>query len=88
MKLATGTVIQGQVVVEGDTPPEGLRVSVHAREDDDSCDGPAELEAELQESLRLRAGKPSRLPKFRRCMRRGCWHRCCDVANAVQKSVS
>lgn len=64
MKLATGTVIQGQVVVDGDAPPEGLRVSVHAREDDDSFDGPAELEAELKESLRLRAGKPSRLPKF------------------------
>ena len=87
MKLATGTVIQGPVVVDGDAPPEGLRVSVHAREDDDSFDGPAELEAELQRSLRLRAGKPpSRFPKFRRCMRRGCWHRCFD-GNVVQKSV-
>ena len=51
MQLATGTVVNGQVVVEGATLPEGMVVTILARESDEAFEIPAELEAELQASL-------------------------------------
>jgi hypothetical protein len=51
MKLATGTVIEGKVVLDGEPLREGSIVTVLAREDDETFDIPAELEAELDQSL-------------------------------------
>ena len=51
MKLATGTVIEGKVVLQGEPLREGAIVTVLAREDDETFDIPAELEAELDQSL-------------------------------------
>ncbi len=36
MKVATGTVIDGKVVVEGDLPADGTKVTVVLREDEES----------------------------------------------------
>ena len=51
MKLATGTVVDGKVVLEGQPFPEGMVVTVLARESEDTFEVPADLEAELNESL-------------------------------------
>ena len=51
MQLATGTVIVGKVVVEGDPLPEGAVVTILAREADETFEVPPELEAELLESI-------------------------------------
>ena len=51
MLLATGTVIGGKVVVEGEPLPEGAVVTILAREADETFEVPAELEAELLESI-------------------------------------
>jgi hypothetical protein len=51
MQLITGTVVGGKVVVEGDPLPEGLVVTVLARESDEPFVVPPELEAELLESI-------------------------------------
>ena len=51
MQLATGTVINGKVVVEGVSLPEGTVVAILARESSETFDVPAELEAELQASF-------------------------------------
>jgi len=51
MKLATGTVVEGKVVLQGAPLREGAIVTVLAREEDETFDIPAELEAELNESL-------------------------------------
>jgi hypothetical protein len=51
MLLATGTVVDGKVVVEGDPLPEGAVVAILAREADETFDVPPELEAELLESI-------------------------------------
>ncbi len=51
MKLATGKVVQGKVVIEGEALPEGTVVTVLAVEDAETFEVPAELEAELAESL-------------------------------------
>ena len=51
MQLATGTVVGGKVVVEGDPLPEGAIVTVLAREVDETFDVPPELEVELLESI-------------------------------------
>src|SRR5713101_1089296 len=50
MQLATGTVVGGKVVVEGDPLPEGTIVTILARESDETFEVPPELEAELLES--------------------------------------
>lgn len=51
MQLATGTVINGKVVVEGLALPEGTVVTVLTRDDEESVQlSPAE-EAELLEAL-------------------------------------
>lgn len=51
MQLATGTVVNGKVVVEGASFPEGTIVTILARESDETFEVPVELESELQASL-------------------------------------
>ena len=51
MKLATGTVVQGKVVVEGVPLAEGSRVTVLARDSDESFELTAEAENELLLSI-------------------------------------
>ncbi len=51
MQLATGTVVGGKIVVEGDPLPEGAIVTILAREADETFEVPPELEAELLESI-------------------------------------
>ena len=51
MQLATGRVVGGKVVVEGDPLPEGAVVTILAREADETFEVPTELEAELLESI-------------------------------------
>ncbi len=51
MQLATGTVVDGKVVVEGESLPEGTRVTILVREADETFEVPPELEAELLESI-------------------------------------
>ena len=51
MKVATGTVIDGKVVVEGESLAEGTKVTVVLREDEEFFDLTAEEEAELLASI-------------------------------------
>ena len=51
MQLATGTVVNGKVVLEGASFPDGTIVTILARESDETFEVPAELESELQASL-------------------------------------
>jgi hypothetical protein len=51
MQLATGTVVDGKVVVEGEPLPEGAAVTILAREANETFEVPPELEAELLESI-------------------------------------
>lgn len=51
MQLATGTVIDGKVVLEGATLPEGTVVTVLARDSEETFDLPPELEVELAASI-------------------------------------
>ena len=51
MQMATGTVVNGKVVVDGDPLPEGAVVTILAREADETFEVPPELEDALQESI-------------------------------------
>ncbi len=51
MQFATGTVVDGKVVVQGTTLPEGTVVAILARESDETFEVPADLEADLQASI-------------------------------------
>jgi hypothetical protein len=51
VSIATGIVVGGKVVVEGDPPPEGVVVTILAREADETFEVPPELEAEILESI-------------------------------------
>ena len=51
MQLATGIVVKGKVVVEGEPLPEGTVVTILAREADETFEVPPELEAELAASI-------------------------------------
>jgi hypothetical protein len=51
MQLATGTVVGGKIVVEGEPLPEGTVVTILARESDETFLVPPELELELLESI-------------------------------------
>jgi hypothetical protein len=51
MQLATGIVVKGKVVVEGEPLPEGTVVTILAREADETFEVPPELEAELSASI-------------------------------------
>ena len=51
MKVATGTVIDGKVVVEGEPLAEGTKVTVVLREDEEFFELTPEEEAELLTSI-------------------------------------
>lgn len=51
MKLATGIIVDGRVVLDGHRLPEGTFVTVLAPEGDETFEVPPELEHELDESL-------------------------------------
>lgn len=51
MQMATGTVVDGKIVVEGDPLPEGAVVTIFARESHETFEVPAELVAELDASI-------------------------------------
>lgn len=51
MKVATGRVVQGNVVLEGEPLAEGAVVTVVARDDDDTFDVSEEDERALLEAI-------------------------------------
>ncbi len=51
MRLVTGTVVNGKIIVEGEPLPEGMVVTILAREAQETFEVPPELEAELLESI-------------------------------------
>ncbi len=51
MQLVTGTVIDGKVILDGASFPDGTVVTVLARETDETFDVPPEMEAELLTSI-------------------------------------
>ena len=51
MKVATGTVVDGKVIIEGATLAEGATVTVLLREDQEAFELTAEEEEELLESI-------------------------------------
>jgi hypothetical protein len=51
MQLATGIVVEGKIVVEGESLPEGAVVTILVRDTDETFEVPPELEAELLESM-------------------------------------
>jgi hypothetical protein len=51
MQLATGIVVEGKVVVEGEPLPDGTAVTILAREADETFEVPPELEPELLASI-------------------------------------
>ena len=51
MQLATGTVIDGRIVVDGEPLPDGTVVTILAREANETFEVPPELEGELLESM-------------------------------------
>ncbi|MES3001083.1 MAG: hypothetical protein V4787_10360 [Pseudomonadota bacterium] len=51
MQFATGTVVDGKVIVQGASLPDGTVVAILARDANEEFDVPADLEAELDASL-------------------------------------
>jgi hypothetical protein len=51
MRIASGTVVSGQIVVEGESLPDGSVVTVLAREADETFELDAAAEEELLASL-------------------------------------
>ena len=51
MKVATGTVVDGKVVVEGETLAEGATVTVLLREDSETFELTPDQEDEILESI-------------------------------------
>jgi hypothetical protein len=51
MRIASGKVVSGHVIVEGESLPDGLFVTVLAREADETFELDAAQEAELLESI-------------------------------------
>ena len=51
MQVVTGTVIEGKVVLEGVTLPEGTTVTVFAQDSGAAVRLPPALQAELEEAL-------------------------------------
>ena len=51
MKVATGTVVDGKVVVEGESLAEGSTVTVVLRDDEEAFEPTSEEEEELLESI-------------------------------------
>ena len=51
MQFATGTVVGGKIVIEGEPLPDGTVVTILAREADETFEIPPELEADLLASM-------------------------------------
>lgn len=51
MRIAPGKVVSGQVIVDGESLPEGALVTVLAREADETFEVDAATEAKLLESI-------------------------------------
>ncbi|HVT05106.1 MAG TPA: hypothetical protein VHL58_17215 [Thermoanaerobaculia bacterium] len=51
MRIVPGRVVSGQVIVDGESLPEGALVTVLARESDETFEMDAAAEAELLESI-------------------------------------
>jgi hypothetical protein len=51
MQLATGIVVKGKIIVDGEPFPDGTVVTILAREAHETFEVPPELEAELLESI-------------------------------------
>ena len=51
MKVATGIVVEGKVMVEGESLPEGSTVTVLLRDDEEAFELTPEEEAELLDSI-------------------------------------
>ena len=51
MHIVTGTVIDGKVVLDGASLPEGASVTVFARETDEPVRLPGHLQSELEQAL-------------------------------------
>jgi hypothetical protein len=51
MQLASGIVVNGKIIVEGEPLPDGTVVTILAREAHETFEIPPELEAELLESI-------------------------------------
>jgi hypothetical protein len=51
MVISSGRVVEGRIVIEGEPLPEGTRVTVLAREGDETFVLDAAAEAELLESM-------------------------------------
>ena len=51
MRIASGKVVAGQIVIEGDQLPDGSVVTVLARRGDETFELDAAAEAELLESI-------------------------------------
>lgn len=51
MQLATGIVVGGKIIVEGEPFAEGAKVTILAREANETFEVPPELEAELLLSI-------------------------------------
>lgn len=71
MKIATGKIICGKVVLEGESLAEGSVVTVVAREDDDTFDvSPAEELALLSAITQAERGEVVSWEKIREQLRR------------------
>lgn len=51
MQVITGTVVEGKVVLNGSSLPEGTIVTVYAHESTQSVRLPPHLQAELEEAI-------------------------------------
>ncbi|MFQ5744992.1 MAG: hypothetical protein ACE5HV_15605 [Acidobacteriota bacterium] len=51
MKVTSGKVVSGKVVVEGESLPDGAKVMVIAREDDETFEFSPEEEAEILSAI-------------------------------------
>lgn len=51
MQVATGKVVQGQIILDGVSLPEGISVSIFAREADAVARLPAALQVELEDAI-------------------------------------
>jgi hypothetical protein len=52
MQVATGTIVEGKVVLEGVSLPEGTVVTVFAKDSEATVRLPPVLQAELEEALK------------------------------------
>jgi hypothetical protein len=51
MQVATGKVVQGKIIVDGVSLPEGISVSIFARESEAIVRLPSALQAELEGAI-------------------------------------